>query len=227
MGGLRQAAVRRSRARARISRPLHHRIAISNHRLLHVDDEAVTLRYKDYRARRSRSLTLPLAEFCRRFLLHVLPKGFVRIRHYGFLANGCRARLLSCCRGALAQPETGRSTTTQSEARTTNASSSFCPRAYASVPTVDAVRCGASKCSDDHLPAITDLVVSQPEGWPRPSAALVPVRACVDIGHPLSFSQCPTHSLPALRRPRPVQSPPPVPAAPTPGSSIPIAPPTA
>ena len=81
-----------------------HRIAISNHRLLHVDDEAVTLRYKDYRSRRSRSLTLPLGEFTRRFLLHVLPKGFVRIRHYGFLANGCRARLLACCRGALGQP---------------------------------------------------------------------------------------------------------------------------
>ena len=55
--------------------------------------------------RRSRSLTLPLGEFTRRFLLHVLPKGFVRIRHYGFLANGCRARLLSCCRRALGQPE--------------------------------------------------------------------------------------------------------------------------
>ncbi len=82
-----------------------HRIAISNHRLLHVDDEAVTFRYKDYRGRRSRSLTLPLAEFTRRFLLHVVPKGFVRIRHYGFLANGCRARLLSSCRRALGQPE--------------------------------------------------------------------------------------------------------------------------
>lgn len=82
-----------------------HRIAISNHRLLHVDDETVTLRYKDYRSRRARSLTLPLAEFCRRFLLHVLPKGLVRIRHYGFLANGCRTRLLASCRGALGQPE--------------------------------------------------------------------------------------------------------------------------
>ncbi len=65
----------------------------------------MTLRYKDYRSRRSRSLTLPLGEFTRRFLLHVLPKGFVRIRHYGFLANGCRARLLECCRGALGQPD--------------------------------------------------------------------------------------------------------------------------
>jgi hypothetical protein len=81
-----------------------HRIAISNHRLLHVDDEAVTLRYKDYRSGRSRSLTLPPAEFCRRFLLHVLPKGLVRIRYYGFLANGCRARLLARCRDALGQP---------------------------------------------------------------------------------------------------------------------------
>ena len=82
-----------------------HRIAISNHRLLHVDEEAVTFRFKDYRGRRARSLTLPLPEFCRRFLLHVLPKGFVRIRYYGFLAHGSRARLLASCRGALGQPE--------------------------------------------------------------------------------------------------------------------------
>jgi len=57
-----------------------HRIAISNHRLLRVDDETVTLRYKDYRSCRSRSLTLTLAEFCRRFLLHVLPRVIVRVR---------------------------------------------------------------------------------------------------------------------------------------------------
>ncbi len=53
-----------------------HRIAISNHRLLHVDDDAVTFRYKDHRSWRSRSLMLSLEEFTRRFLLHVLPKGF-------------------------------------------------------------------------------------------------------------------------------------------------------
>ena len=82
-----------------------HRIAISNHRLLHVGDAVVTFRYKDYRSRRVRSLALPLGEFTRRFLLHVLPKGFMRIRYYGFLANANRARLLSCCRGALGQPE--------------------------------------------------------------------------------------------------------------------------
>ena len=81
-----------------------HRIAISNHRLRHVDAETVNFRYKDYRGRRARSLTLPIAEFCRRFLLHVLPRGLVRIRYYGFLANGHRARLLASCRDALGQP---------------------------------------------------------------------------------------------------------------------------
>ncbi|MEJ2206604.1 MAG: IS91 family transposase [Gemmatimonadota bacterium] len=81
-----------------------HRVAISNHRLLHVDDRTVTFRFKDYRSRRARSLTLPVPEFARRFLLHVLPKGFVRIRYYGFLANGSRTRLLASCRRALGEP---------------------------------------------------------------------------------------------------------------------------
>ena len=81
-----------------------HRVAISNHRLLHVDDHAVTFRFNDYRSRRARSLTLPLPEFARRFLLHVLPKRFVRIRYYGFLANAGRARLLASCRRALGEP---------------------------------------------------------------------------------------------------------------------------
>lgn len=84
-----------------------HRIAISNHRLLHVDDARVTFRFKDYRGRRPRSLSLPLAEFVRRFLLHVLPRGFVRIRYYGFLANGIRLRLLACCREALVPEAAG------------------------------------------------------------------------------------------------------------------------
>ena len=65
----------------------------------------MTFRFKDYRSRRARTLTLSLEEFTRRFLLHVLPKGFVRIRYYGFLANSHRARLLACCRDALGQSE--------------------------------------------------------------------------------------------------------------------------
>jgi hypothetical protein len=69
-----------------------HRIAISNRRLVAFDDRGVTFRYKDYRGgqTRWRSMTLHTDEFIRRFLHHVLPKGFHRIRHYGLLANATR-----------------------------------------------------------------------------------------------------------------------------------------
>jgi hypothetical protein len=72
-----------------------HRVAISNHRLLSVDDNHVTFRWKDYAHHsKSRVMTLTLEEFLRRFLQHVLPKGFPRIRYFGWLANRCRGRLL-------------------------------------------------------------------------------------------------------------------------------------
>jgi hypothetical protein len=70
-----------------------HRVAIANSRLIGLDDQAVTFKWKDYRARgrcRHGRMTLPVAEFMRRFLLHVLPRGFHRIRHYGLLANATR-----------------------------------------------------------------------------------------------------------------------------------------
>ena len=70
-----------------------HRVAISNHRLIALDKAGVTFRYKDYRrdgADRQSIMTLSPDEFIRRFLLHVLPKGFHRIRHYGFLASAGR-----------------------------------------------------------------------------------------------------------------------------------------
>ena len=74
-----------------------HRVAISNSRLLRFDQTGVTFRYKDYRqggADRQQVMTLAADEFIRRFLLHVLPKGFHRIRHYGLLAGATRkARL--------------------------------------------------------------------------------------------------------------------------------------
>jgi len=77
-------------------------IAISNARILAVDDHQVTLRYKDYRDRdRHKRLVLDGEEFVRRFLLHVLPKGLMRVRHYGFLANRCRRRRLAQIRQAL------------------------------------------------------------------------------------------------------------------------------
>jgi len=74
-----------------------HRVAISNSRLVSFDQRGVTFRYKDYRRTgqaRYRTITLSADEFIRRFLLHVLPKGFHRIRHYGLLASaGCKANL--------------------------------------------------------------------------------------------------------------------------------------
>ena len=80
-----------------------HRVAISNHRLVAVTDDTVSFRWKDYRhGSQIRTLTLEAGEFLRRFLLHVLPKGFVRIRYFGVLAPRCRTRALAQCRQALA-----------------------------------------------------------------------------------------------------------------------------
>jgi hypothetical protein len=76
-----------------------HRVAISNHRLTAFDGERLTFRWKDYtHGGKQRTMTLQATEFLRRFFLHVLPKGFVRIRHFGFLANRFRARLLPLAR---------------------------------------------------------------------------------------------------------------------------------
>ena len=80
-----------------------HRMAISNHRLLAFDQERVTFRWKDYaRGGRQGQMTLTATEFLRRFFLHVLPKGFVCIRHFGFLANRFRASRLALGRQLLA-----------------------------------------------------------------------------------------------------------------------------
>ncbi|MBZ5550887.1 MAG: IS91 family transposase [Acidobacteriia bacterium] len=79
-----------------------HRVAISNHRLVSLADGQVTFRWRDSADHNQQKLmTLSLDEFLRRFLLHLLPKGFVRIRHFGFLANRRRSRLLPLCFGAL------------------------------------------------------------------------------------------------------------------------------
>jgi putative transposase len=80
-----------------------HRIAISNHRLVAFDGEHVTFRWKDYaHGGKQRKMTLLATEFLRRFFLHVLPKGFVRIRYFGFLANRFRAHCLPLCQQLLA-----------------------------------------------------------------------------------------------------------------------------
>jgi len=75
-----------------------HRVAISNHRLVAMEDGEVTFRWRDSaHGNKKRLMTLPTDEFLRRFLLHVLPRGFVRIRNFGFLANRRRASLLPLC----------------------------------------------------------------------------------------------------------------------------------
>ena len=82
-----------------------HRVAISNNRLLHMQQGTVSFRWKDYRDHDSyKIMTLEAPEFIRRFLLHVLPRGFQRIRHYGFLANRVRQDKLAQCRKLLGVP---------------------------------------------------------------------------------------------------------------------------
>src|SRR5215831_1524757 len=91
-----------------------HRVAISNHRIVSFDGERVTFRWRDYTGgNKMRTMTVTADEFIRRFLLHVLPKGFVRIRHFGFMANYQRSESFELCRRMLQMaphlpsPETG------------------------------------------------------------------------------------------------------------------------
>lgn len=83
-----------------------HRTAISNARILQLEQGEVAFRYKDYRDdNRWKEMKLGVEEFIRRFLLHVLPKGLVRIRHYGFLANACRTKRLPQIRQAIEEAQ--------------------------------------------------------------------------------------------------------------------------
>jgi hypothetical protein len=82
-----------------------HRVAISNDRLLDINDGKVQFRWKDYRdGNRHKTMTLAADEFIRRFLLHVLPDGFQRIRYFGFLASRYRAEKLALCRQLMEMP---------------------------------------------------------------------------------------------------------------------------
>jgi hypothetical protein len=83
-----------------------HRIAISNHRVLSLEKGCASFRYRDYAdGRKQKIMRLEVDEFIRRFLLHVLPKGFVRIRHYGLLANRTRQKKIARCRALLLAPK--------------------------------------------------------------------------------------------------------------------------
>jgi len=89
-----------------------HRVAISNHRLVALEDDKVTFRWRDSAHKnKKRLMQLPLEEFLRRFFLHVLPKGLVRIRHFGFFAHRRRAALLPLCFALLGRAHTPQAAT--------------------------------------------------------------------------------------------------------------------
>ena len=108
-----------------------HRVAISNHRLRSFDGDRITFQWKDYAHNdQRRRMTLPAMEFLRRFVQHILPRGFVRIRQSGFLANACRTTRVALARMLLgAVRTTVASTTTEAPTADTWA----CPRCGAAM----------------------------------------------------------------------------------------------
>jgi len=120
-----------------------HRVAISNSRLLNLAAGRVTFRYKDYAdEQRSKTMTLLAEEFLRRFVQHVLPKGFVKVRHYGLLANRHRAEKLALARRLLLPLAVGAAASTNAEptSRLDPAAAPHCPR------------CGGSRFEKIELP---------------------------------------------------------------------------
>ena len=124
-----------------------HRVAISNSRLLAFDERGVTFRYKDYRSKgktRYKAMTLSADEFIRRFLLHVLPSGFHRIRHYGLLANAGRREHLAQARELLQVP-LAVTAPRRSKPRPRRASATFvCPHCGAAMRVVEVLARGQS-----------------------------------------------------------------------------------
>ena len=110
-----------------------HRVAISNHRLISFDGDHVRFRWRDYaHGNKKRKMTLSAEEFIRRFLLHVLPKGFVRIRHCGFMANYQRSASLNICRQLLDMAPIVRSTEI-----TSTSSARLCPTCHGPITVVE------------------------------------------------------------------------------------------
>jgi hypothetical protein len=118
-----------------------HRVAIANSRLLAFDERGVTFRWKDYRASgktRYKAMTLNADEFIRRFLLHVLPSGFHRIRHYGLLANGGRREHLAQARELLDVPRAAtEAQANQAASIATGAPTFVCPHCGATMSVVE------------------------------------------------------------------------------------------
>ena len=110
-----------------------HRVAISNHRLRAFDGERVTFQWKDYaHGNQSRTMTLSAMEFLRRFVQHILPRGFVRIRQSGFLANTCRTTRVALARTLLSAAPHARRDAVHGDRDSTDATWA-CPRCGAAM----------------------------------------------------------------------------------------------
>jgi len=110
-----------------------HRVAISNHRIVNIEDGLVAFKYRDRAdGNKCKQITISTQEFIRRFLLHVLPDSFQRIRHYGFLANRCKKQNLCKCRHLLGVstdlPQIADETTQEKMLRLTGIDVTECPR---------------------------------------------------------------------------------------------------
>jgi hypothetical protein len=135
-----------------------HRVAISNHRLVSMDDDRVTFHWKDYaRGGRCATMTLRAVEFLRRFLLHVLPSGFQRLRRYGFLANGHGQTKLELCRRLLQQTSHAADATVKSVAEETG------PMGEAAAPVCPVCRIGRLRLrAEVTRPTLRQVMASWP-----------------------------------------------------------------
>ena len=115
-----------------------HRVAISNRRLVSCDERSVTFKWTDYRAtstKRHKTMQLAVGEFIRRFLIHILPLGFHRIRHFGFLSNHNRAENLRLIRNQFSNDDPNETTTQKPEANDTP--TFVCPTCHASMTVIE------------------------------------------------------------------------------------------
>ena len=136
-----------------------HRVAIANSRLVAFDGERVTFKWKDYRAKadaRYKLMTLDADEFIRRFLIHVLPDGFHRIRHYGLFANANRANNIALARQLLGMPAVPSSSHSDgAEAGHADEGRNTCPSCGGRMVIIETFEPGC-----------------QPRHWPTPSVRL-------------------------------------------------------
>ena len=138
-----------------------HRVAISNRRLIAADETSVTFKVKDYRIEgsgRYRTMTLDTPEFIRRFLIHVLPKGLHRIRHYGLFANGGRVENIAKARELLAVPAPKAQTdgATEADAATLDALARPCPCCGGRMLIIETFNRG---CQPRHRPTTPVVVI--------------------------------------------------------------------